>query len=577
MRAGGGCAIFLTVRACGMQINTNLLAQFGQRHLDSTSAKLGQSLSRLSSGLRVNSAKDDAAGLAIGDRMTSRIRGNNQALRNANDGTSMMQVAEGAMSTVGDMLQRVRELAVQAANGTLSGSDRQALQSEANQLLQGINQIGQDTVYNGMQLFSQAQNSMAGDPNKRAVLDGLQLGWLEASERRIATYFGIKGDGAQLEVNLNFTDGAGNVAASVSGTGGAGGKVYNQFLNIDMQDFSPPNLPNGGSAPMFNDRIIAHEMVHAVMGRSMNFTALSTWFKEGAAELIHGADERLSIDLAAAGGAASLISGNDLGAAWGSTSASYSNAYAAVRYMHEKLKASGADGIKELMTYLSQNSGSTLSAALNAVSGGSYANEAAFISDWNTNGAAYIASMDLSNADTGAIGGLDADNGQAFTKQSVIDDNDASTSGTDVLQGFKLVFPDIGGSTGTKQQTYQVGAEKGQTLDVSLGALNASALGINTVDLSTLPKFAIYSIDRAINYVTQERAKVGAALSRLDSVRQNLAIASENVSASRSRIMDTDFAEETGRLTRQQVLQQASTAMLAQANTSPQLALQLLR
>lgn len=159
----------------------------------------------------------------------------------------------------------------------------------------------------------------------------------------------------------------------------------------------------------------------------------------------------------------------------------------------------------------------------------------------------------------------------------MIDDNDASTSGTDVLQGFKLVFPDIGGSTGTKQQTYQVGAEKGQTLDVSLGALNASALGINTVDLSTLPKFAIYSIDRAINYVTQERAKVGAALSRLDSVRQNLAIASENVSASRSRIMDTDFAEETGRLTRQQVLQQASTAMLAQANTSPQLALQLLR
>lgn len=560
-----------------MQINTNLLAQFGQRQLDSASAKLGQSLSRLSSGLRVNSAKDDAAGLAIGDRMTSRIRGNNQALRNANDGTSMMQVAEGAMSTVGDMLQRVRELAVQAANGTLSGNDRQALQTEANQLLQGINQIGQDTVYNGMQLFSQAQNSMAGDPNKRAVLDGLQLGWLEASERRIATYFGIQGDGAQLEVNLNFTDGAGNVAASVSGTGGAGGKVFNQFLNIDMQDFSPANLPNGGSSPMFNDRIIAHEMVHAVMGRSMNFTALSTWFKEGAAELIHGADERLSIDLAAAGGAANLISGNDLGAAWGSTSASYSNAYAAVRYMHDKLKATGADGIKELMTYLSQNAGSTLSTALNAVSGGVYANEAAFISDWNSNGAAYIAGMDLSNADTGAIGGLDADNGQAFTQQSVIDDNDAGNSGTDVLQGFKLVFPDIGGSTGIKRQTYQIGAEKGQTLDVSLGALNASALGINTVDLSTLPKFAIYSIDRAINYVTQERAKVGATLSRLDSVRQNLATASENVSASRSRIMDTDFAEETSRLTRQQVLQQAGTAMLAQANTSPQLALQLLR
>ena len=113
-------------------------------------------------------------------------------------------------------------------------------------------------------------------------------------------------------------------------------------LQIDMADFTPPNLPNGGSAPLYNDRIIAHEMVRAIMGRSMNFTALPTWFKEGTAEFIHGADERVAADIAAAGGDnAGITSVVNTISSWSLTSANYSSAYIATRYLNEKLKSAG--------------------------------------------------------------------------------------------------------------------------------------------------------------------------------------------------------------------------------------------
>ena len=138
-------------------INTNTLSLSAQRRLSGNESALGVAIQRLSSGLRVNSAKDDAAGLAISERLASQIRGQNQAIRNANDGISLLQTAEGATSTLANNLQRMRELAVQSANATNSASDRQALQQEVNQLAQEIDRIGRTTEFNSQKIFDQAR------------------------------------------------------------------------------------------------------------------------------------------------------------------------------------------------------------------------------------------------------------------------------------------------------------------------------------------------------------------------------------------------------------------------------------
>ncbi len=293
-----------------LSINTNLAALTSSRNLSSTTADLNRSLERLSSGLRINQAKDDAAGLSISERMSAQIRGLNQASRNANDGISMLQTAEGALSSISSALQRVRELSIQAANATNSINDKRALQEEATQLIQEIERVSTSAAFNGEKVFDTSGASVLGTEDQLAVLYGLQTGWLEQSESLIQQYYGITADGADMSIELTtFTDGAGGTAARVVGSipGGFTGKATDVKLQIDMSDFSPANLPNGGNAPFYNDRIIAHEMVHAVMYRSMNIASMfnpavdQTWFMEGAAEFIHGADERLQASIGGVG------------------------------------------------------------------------------------------------------------------------------------------------------------------------------------------------------------------------------------------------------------------------------------
>lgn len=573
-----------------MQIYTNILSLNAQRSLDRASGDLSRSLSRLSSGLRVNSAADDAAGLAVGSRMTAQLRGMNRAERNANDSVSLLQTAEGAMGTVVEALQRARELAVQAANSTNNTADRAALQSEVSQLMAEIDRVGRATTFNGSQVFSQDTQGIGGDTNIRAVLDGLKLGWLEEAETRIGRFFGIQGDGADLRIQLtNFTDGANGTAARVVGSfapAGAGVKGTDLRLQVDMADFTPPNLPNGGNAPFYNDRIIAHEMVHAVMYRAMdNFQALPTWFTEGAAEFIHGADERLAADVQAAGGINALLAAAPI-ATWGGNSASYSTGYLATRYLHQELKDAGASGgLKDFMQYLSRP-GATMDAAFNqffAASGGP-TSQAAFETAFAANGAAFFNSrINLANADTGAIGGLDADNGTSFTAASIIDNTSGTSYGDSTLKGFRLTYDESNPTgTSTRDLSFHVGTqsalqEGGQTIDARIGAVNVQALGLGEVDIAKDARRAIVHLDQALTFLNGQRGQIGAQLSRMDSVISNLKSGSVNLAASRSRIMDADFAEETAKQVRAQILQQAAVSMVAQANAIPQLALSLLR
>ena len=556
-----------------LTVNTNIASSFTRRQLESNSTALATSLQRLSTGQRINSAKDDAAGLQISNRLTSQVRGLNVATRNANDGISLLQVAEGALQSVTDSLQRIRALGLQAMNGSNGVSERKALDQEAQQLLQEINRINETTTFAGKKVFDQGSFSVLGDLDQRAVLNALKGFWISEGEQRVFDAFGLKADGAELEITLS-DDPSSSTLASVSGSVGAGGKVFDQVLNVNMAFFEAGTLPNGGDAPLYTDRVIAHEMAHAVMGRAMNFAGLPNWFVEGTAEAVHGADERLSGDTAGGTNTAAILAAYNADDV--SASAGYSGGYAAIRYMHDEIKAAGGKGIKDVMGYLNANAGSTLDQALTNASNGAFASLADFDTQFNNDAATYVAGLDLSNTDTGAIGGFDADGGTVVSAESVLSNQGTGLPGS---QGFTLVEPELFNENGVGGNTlthFQIGAEAYETLQIGFSAFSADALALSRVDLTKTAGLTVMDIDDALAYVDRQRGYMGAIQNRLEATIANLQTISENASASRSRILDTDFAEETSQMVSRQIVQQAAQSVLAQANQRPQAVLTLL-
>lgn len=285
-----------------MRINHNIVALNNYRQLSNANIAQSKSMEKLSSGLRINCAGDDAAGLAISEKMRGQIRGLNQATRNIQDGISLVQTAEGGLNEIHSLLQRGRELSVQAANGTLTESDKKSIQDEINQISSEIDRISTNTEFNTIKVL----NVDSTGNNDEEIINALKTSWLQAAEKLVKDAYGIEADGSNINIKIVSAAeiGSSTTIAAVSYNVDADGKATNVSLliNRDASSFNPPNLPNGGSAPMYADRVIAHEMVHAIMGRTMNYGPMSKWFKEGAAEFIHGADERLKIDIKANGG-----------------------------------------------------------------------------------------------------------------------------------------------------------------------------------------------------------------------------------------------------------------------------------
>ena len=551
-----------------LSINNNFLSLTTQRNLANHTGEVTRFIARLSSGLRIQSAADDAAGQAIAGRMTSQLNGMRQAVRNVSDATSMLQVADGALSNVTDGLQRLRELAVASGNGSYNDRDRADLQQEADQILGQITRLGNDTAFNGQAIFAQESAADPAYERRRDVLDSLKTGWLSSAEDMVQQYYGLHADGADLGINLETSDGPSGVLASVTGSTAPGSGVT---LNIDMADFARIATPDGGTGPLYDDRVIAHEMVHAVMLRSTSFN-FPQWFTEGTAELIQGADERVAGALSGGQTAAGIV-GTITGGGF-----SYEGGYVASRYLHDRLKAMGVDGgMKGLMTYLSGHRASDLDTALNAVTGGQYGNTGDFLADFAAHGANYIQNtMNLTNADTGAIGGFDADGGPVRNARDVVADT-GSGSAARPLRNFRVGYPDIGSrSTEVRRMHIQAGAGAGDVIDLEFGAVTSGALGLAGLDLRNGP-VALLRIDEALARVGVERSRVGAYGNRMDAVSGNLQTASLNLAAARSRIEDTDFADSTARLTRAQILQEAASAMLTQANGEPRAILALLR
>ncbi|EVT72430.1 flagellin [Stenotrophomonas maltophilia 5BA-I-2] len=409
-------------------INTNTMSLNAQRNLSTSGSSLATTIQRLSSGSRINSAKDDAAGLAISERFGTQIRGTDVAIRNANDGISLAQVAEGSLTEIGNNLQRVRELSVQAANATNSDSDRKALQAEVTQLVSEIDRVAKQSEFNGTKLLD-------GTFSSQLFQVGANAGQAIAIDKVVDAK----------------TASLGNSTFAVAYKGTA--------------------LDNAATAAVNEDLATA----------DTKFTGLQ-------------------VSVTPKGGTATAINIGDI-----SVKAGESISKATAAAINAKLGETGV----------------------------------------------------MASVDKGVI----------------------SLSSVKDSQTFALAAggPATAGATAVASDFANIGLDESSTNGGTMTGVTASVL--SSVNISTVEgaQKALEIVDNSLNSINSTRADLGAIQNRFTSVVANLQTSSENLSASRSRIKDTDFAKETAELTRTQILQQAGTAMLAQANQVPQGVLSLLR
>lgn len=618
-----------------MRINHNIAALNTYSKLSSSTNMAAKSMEKLSSGQRINRAGDDAAGLAISEKMRGQIRGLDMASKNAQDAISLIQTAEGALNETHNIVQRMREIAVQAANDTNTDNDRQEIQKEINQLTSEVNRISKTTEFNTKKLLQSDSNFSEATQDEQEIMKGLKSWWIENSANIIQENYGLIGDDVDLKIDF-VDEPSENYLAYVQGTTVDGeGKVNGLSLVVNLNYYDGIDVesnPDGVSDGRYLDTTIAHEMVHAVMNRTVNMADLKSWFKEGTAEFIPGADGRLAADISGLAGAdaeakfatlKTTYSAVDLPA---TSSAMYSTSYARVKYLDAKIRDSGGEGIKEVMDYLSSNTGSDLNDAISDLNttyswgyvGADY--ETDFITDFNANATLANSNIDLSNADTGSIGGSDYGN-PALPEADVVPEEGAPVSvvpqGSSDIGNFNVIWKDLGGSP--EKLTFHIGSNQGQTMNFYLEDMGAATLSlaggsegrVTSKDGSITARFladdnvtggveegsssriteyaldvsstqedannAIKIFNDAIETISSYRAKLGAVQNRLEHSINNLGTSSENLSASESRIRDVDMAKEMMDFTKNNILTQAAQSMIAQANQQPQGILQLLR
>ncbi len=483
-------------------VNSNISSLNAQRNLNASQSSLTTSLQRLSSGLRINSAKDDAAGLAISERMSSQVRGLNQAARNANDGISLAQTAEGSLVSVTDNLQRIRELAVQAANASNSSSDRVALNNEASQLISEIDRIATTTQFNGVNLLDGTFNSQ----NFQVGANANQTISISSISSARAASLGV-GSGSSYSASVQ--------TGTVTSTALAAGDISINGNNVGATS------ADGVSYSYATGSAISKAAAINAISSSTNVTAAVQ------ANTVTGGAITSS---AIAGDTTDYIKIN--GVTLGAIAAVTDDA--------------AGDVIK----------GSQIAARVNEVTA-----QTGVTATYNTTSgvvtlnAADGRNITIEQAGTGTSAGFTAATTVADVKLST-----TSSAGITVA-GSAAGLTAIGLSAGTTAATTTIGA------------------GVSSLDLTTASgaQSAISVIDSALATVNASRSQLGAIQNRFSATVSNLQNTSENLSAARSRIRDADFASETAEMTRSQILQQAGTAMLAQANSLPNGVLSLLR
>lgn len=559
-----------------MRINNNMMAMNTHRMLGISSHSLDKNMEKLSSGSRINRAGDDAAGLAISEKMRSQIRGLKQASRNAQDAISLIQTSEGATSEVHEILQRIRTLTVQSANDTNVSNDRQSIQNEVGQLTLEVDRIANQTEFNGIKLLNGTGSQGAVTQTTLDQLTASIPAYIDDAMDQIEANFSIDtpAGNRDMDITYYYNDTSSTAASMGTSDGGASLEFRVNLANITDQ--------NGNIIPEpYLDTLIAHEVMHAYQFTNMSFATdgadrnLENWFLEGLSMAIQGGNLFAETDRDVA-----LTTQFD---------GDYKSAYQAVKTLHEITD----NGINAIIDRL--EAGDTLNAALAAttqdISGTELAGSTTGFADFNS----VTDFIDWFNAD--ADGEIDTylTGSNDFTQGSGVITNgavkgsnsnvtvDATVSNdaadTAATSAFNITFtnPNFGGSGGVL--TMQVGANKDQTMTVTLGNVTTSNLGVAGLDITTVQKSeeALIALDSAIETVSVIRSRFGSYQNRLEHTIKNLDNTRENLSAAESRIRDVDMASEMVVFTKNNVIRQAAQSMLAQANQIPQSVITLLR
>ena len=546
-----------------MRINNNLMAMNTHRQLGMGQANGAKSMEKLSSGYRINRAGDDAAGLSISEKMRGQIRGLNQASRNAQDGISMIQTAEGALSETQAILQRMRELAVQSANDTNVSLDRGAIQNEITQLKSEIDRIGNTTEFNTQKLLNGNLASVAGaTAGDNVTISGNVLKETAAKLTQGAAFNGAVSDMTKTDT-LNI-DG---MTLTIDWS-----KMSETDKTLLKADNSAADATTVGK---IRDAIVGHintsiDEFNASTGNSVQHV---TGTYDGAAKkltLISGSEGNNSKISMTPGDAASVF-GNYFG---GGATTAIAQASGGRNDIMETVPAE---------TLQFEINGATFkTGALTTAASGTDAKTVATNIQTLMN-----AKIDAYNTNAGLTKGQDG-----YIQNVTVEAKDgrfniASPSGNVSFKeqdggtavGVLGLDATSSSSTGAGAVTLQIGANKGQTMNFGINDMRTNALGVTNVNVSTSAgaQKGIETFDKALTKVSEERAKLGAIQNRLEHSIKNLDTSAENLQASESRIRDVDMAKEMMEFTKNNILTQAAQAMLAQANQAPQGVLQLLR
>ena len=568
-------------------IRTNVQSLTAHRNIKNTGLEQRRAANRLSSGYRVNSAADDAAGLAISESMRAQIRGLQQAERNTQDGVALLQTAEGAMQEINEMVHRIRELAVQAANDTNTTENRAMIQEEVNQLLLEIDSIANRVRYNSMPLISHNGSLTSGvggaDAVEAALKEWIAGSWIQDALTKIATQTGLQIT-ANTSIRVVFSnDMPPGVGATMSGP--LRGTEYTLTINSQFignsTAFGPSGPDIGGG--MFFDRLITHEIMHLLEFQNFN-TILPYWFSEGLAEAVHGAGDvhfgNFS-NLAAVTAAVNAVvaNPNTFGAHV------YNGGYLAIMY----LNAAHPGALQAILADMANAPQSNFEAAFMNVLGmtstqflndlqTAAANPAAFLNTLGiTPGSGNAYSLTVSDSATNIIpnggapvGGMNIGSTHSFTDANSGFMVNISFDGDGLLEVIES-FTNLG---------FQIGANSNQRMEAGIpGMSRANLFGAGRVSVmsSVSASISLEATDNALFYVTNARARLGAYINRLEFTARSLAISTENLSDAESRIRDADMAKEMMSLTMSNILQQAGISALSQANQQPQNLLALFR
>lgn len=575
-----------------MIIRHNLSALNLTNQMNIMSRNQSKALEKLSSGFRINRAADDASGLAISEKMRAQIRGLDQAQSNAQDGVSLIQVAEGALNEIQGCIQRAKELATRAANGSFVSEDRQSTQAEIDSLLKEVNHIADNTNFNNIKLLDgSCYSTSVSASDKDKFMGWLNGSWLNDAAKKIndATGWSLN-SGTTLSVT--FKSAGDKAVATMSGT--FLGKDLTLTINEDFM--SKAGAYQGKNGPVVGgflaDRLITHEMVHGLMFNNVSSKARpDDWFVEGLAEAVHGTSDCRYAKFELGYETDFKEINNEIQSFDFNNSAgkdeNYTVGYLATSYLYNQVEGHAAGSFKTMMGEMNETD-ETFQQLVTKYTGTNYAT---LISNFKSDAQSAMTAGKFNDDFLKAKCGIDLSDGLAdpldgtdLSASAVIPNSGSESSpsaavttlnigGTDVTVNWnEISSPSVGGIV------LQIGDTKDQTLKVSIKSAKTSNLGID--NLSVKSKEDAYSaIDTckdAINTVSEMRSSLGAYQNRLEHAMSGLSNTLENAQSSESRIRDLDMAKEMTTFMKTNVLTQASQFLFAQVNQRSSQVLQLL-